>query len=329
MRDRLRRGLALCLVVAAWMTAVPAALAAEGKVNTSSLNLRKAASQNSDKLQTLDRGDKLDVISESGDWYKVRYGKYTGYVMKKYVKVSGSVKKTDAGAKTETQKETADKTETGATLRKGSSGSAVKKLQQRLRELGYYTGSADGKYDSGVVTAVKNFQKKNGLTSDGVAGSATQKKLYSAKAVSAKTEAKKETSSYKTESYSWFKNPNKIPKGAVFTVKDCKTGKTFQVKRWSGSNHLDAEPLTTKDSAVMKSVYGGAWSWRRRPILVKYNGHVYAASMNGMPHGTDTISGNNFDGHFCIHFSGSKTHETNRVDADHQNAVKTAMKYTW
>ena len=36
--------------------------------------------------------------------------------------------------------------------------------------------------------------------------------------------------------------------------------------------------------------------------------------MNGMPHGTTTISSNNFDGHFCIHFKNSKTHESDKVD---------------
>jgi hypothetical protein len=97
------------------------------------------------------------------------------------------------------------------------------------------------------------------------------------------------------------------------------------VKRWAGANHIDAEPLTAADTATMKSIYGGSWSWNRRAILVKYNGHVYAASMNGMPHGTTTISSNNFNGHFCIHFYNSRTHETNRVDANHQNAVARAM----
>ena len=94
---------------------------------------------------------------------------------------------------------------------------------------------------------------------------------------------------------------------------DCKTGKKFTAKRWSGANHLDAEPLTADDTKVMKAIYGGSWSWTRRAILVKYNGHVYAASMNGMPHEDNTITGNNFDGHFCIHFTGSKTHGTKKV----------------
>ena len=60
-----------------------------------------------------------------------------------------------------------------------------------------------------------------------------------------------------------------------------------------------------------------------------YNGHVYAASMNGMPHGTYAITNNNFDGHFCIHFYNSRTHETNNVDTAHQNCVARAMNATW
>ena len=132
-----------------------------------------------------------------------------------------------------------------------------------------------------------------------------------------------------TERLDWFNNgQNRIPKGSTFTVKDCKTGKTFECKRWSGANHLDAEPLTKNDTATMKSIYGSC-SWKRRPILVRYDGRVYAASMNGMPHGTTTISNNSFNGHFCIHFYGSKTHGTKKVDGTHQNCVSTAMNYTW
>ncbi len=111
-------------------------------------------------------------------------------------------------------------------------------------------------------------------------------------------------------------------------MKDIKTGKVFTVKRWSGYNHIDAEPLTSSDTSTMKSIYGH-WSWKRRSVLVKYNGHVYAASMNGMPHGTTTIKNNGFPGHFCIHFYGSKTHGTKHVDETHQNCIAIAMNYQW
>ena len=64
-----------------------------------------------------------------------------------------------------------------ATYRQGSSGEGVKTIQTKLKNWGYYTGSVDGVYGGGTAEAVKNFQKSNGLTADGVAGPATLSKL--------------------------------------------------------------------------------------------------------------------------------------------------------
>lgn len=58
-------------------------------------------------------------------------------------------------------------------LRYGSRGDKVKELQQKLKRWGYYTGSIDGIFGSGTQAAVKNFQKKNGLTADGIVGPKT------------------------------------------------------------------------------------------------------------------------------------------------------------
>ena len=66
-----------------------------------------------------------------------------------------------------------------ATLRYGDKGSAVLKLQQALNKLGYSTGGLDSKYGPSTQKAVKAFQKDNKLTVDGVAGNATQTKLFS------------------------------------------------------------------------------------------------------------------------------------------------------
>lgn len=55
----------------------------------------------------------------------------------------------------------------------GSSGSEVTQIQTKLKNWGYYSGSVDGIYGSKTVSAVKKFQKKNGLTVDGIAGKAT------------------------------------------------------------------------------------------------------------------------------------------------------------
>ena len=76
-------------------------------------------------------------------------------------------------------------TSSSDTLRSGSTGSEVKRLQTRLKELKYYNGSVDGTYGSGTTSAVKAFQTNNGLTADGVAGKATLEKLYGYYAVAA------------------------------------------------------------------------------------------------------------------------------------------------
>ena len=208
-------------------------------------------------------------------------------------------------------------------LRKGATGTAVKTLQTNLKKLGFYTAYVDGSFGSTTESAVKAFQKKYGLTADGVAGSATLKKIESAVASAS-------SGKITTERLDWF-NGGKyvIPNGAVFQIKDVSTGLIFSARRQSGGNHMDAEPLTAEDTAILKKINGGTFSWRRRAVLVKYNGHVYAASIYSEPHGTNTILDNNFDGQFCLHFYGSKTHGTDRVDADHQKCVEQAMKATW
>ena len=63
--------------------------------------------------------------------------------------------------------------ESVATSRYGSSGAEVRQIQTKLKNWGYYNGSIDGLYGSSTLSAVKKFQKKNGLTADGIAGKKT------------------------------------------------------------------------------------------------------------------------------------------------------------
>lgn len=59
----------------------------------------------------------------------------------------------------------------------GSRGSEVTQIQTKLKRWGYYTGNIDGIYGTQTVNAVKYFQRKNGLTVDGIAGPATLKAM--------------------------------------------------------------------------------------------------------------------------------------------------------
>ena len=425
----LRRGLALLcalvLLLLSWPLGASAA-SQKGVVNTSKLVLRTSASKSSKALATLPQGENLTILGTEGDWYHVQYGKFNGYVMKKYVKLSSGttaastqtasastfklssqtlaemkkvgmpnpcklgdensdVKKLQQclklagyyntavtgyfgtvtqqavrklqkalglnqpgvadkttinglfGAKVSASTQTssipaASSTKSADTLAQlkaigkpaacklGDQNANVTKLQKCLKVLGHFSGEATGYFGTVTQQAVRAFQKKSGLQQTGIADTGTIAVMFGAKASSVRQSS--------TERLNWFSHTGTIPKGAVFTVKDCYTGKTFRCRRWSGANHMDSEPLTAADTAVMKSIYR-SWAWTRRPILVYYNGHIYAASMNGMPHGTTTIADNNFDGHFCIHFYGSKTHGTKHVDEEHQRCESIAMNYSW
>jgi LysM repeat protein len=123
----------------------------------------------------------------------------------------------------------------------------------------------------------------------------------------------------------WFGDAErKFARGSTAKVTHVDTGLTFYVKRRGGTNHADSEPLTKQDTQTIKKIYGGSFSWNREAIIVESGGKKMVASMNGMPHGGSSISGNGFNGHFCIHFYKSKGHSSGRVDSQHQAMVRKA-----
>ncbi len=71
----------------------------------------------------------------------------------------------------------------------GSRGDEVRQIQEKLKRWGYYNGNVDGIFGSQTLEAVKYFQRKNGLTVDGIAGPATLKAMgiYSSSSSSSTT----------------------------------------------------------------------------------------------------------------------------------------------
>ncbi|MFR0822618.1 MAG: spore cortex-lytic enzyme [Clostridia bacterium] len=63
--------------------------------------------------------------------------------------------------------------DTWALSKYGSRGAEVTQIQTKLKRWGYYNGNIDGIYGSQTLAAVKYFQRKNGLTVDGIAGKRT------------------------------------------------------------------------------------------------------------------------------------------------------------
>ena len=124
----------------------------------------------------------------------------------------------------------------------------------------------------------------------------------------------------------WWKSDIQtiFARGTTATITDVATGIAWKEIRKGGTNHADVQPVTAADTAAMKAAVG-KWSWDRRAIFVTIDGVNYAASMNCMPHGSGSISNNNFDGHHCIHFTNSRGHSSNKVCSLHQAAIQKAL----
>lgn len=64
-----------------------------------------------------------------------------------------------------------------AVIKVGSRGTTVKTIQTKLKRWGYYKGGIDGIFGNQTRDAVKYFQRRNGLTADGIVGSATARAM--------------------------------------------------------------------------------------------------------------------------------------------------------
>lgn len=228
------------------------------------------------------------------------------------------------------------------TLRKGSQGDAVRRLVTELKNQGYYAGSITSSYTSEVENAVKAFQRAKGLTVDGVAGSDTQHALFNTVPEGSGDSGLFGTGDltmklYPAEKIDWWTGGiQKLwAKGDDYKVYDVKTGIVWWAHRWSGGNHADIEPLTAADSARLCKIYGVSSTaeikkldlWRRRPSLVTIGNRTFACSLYGVPHNEDgdTIPDNDMVGQICLHFTNSKTHDTDMINTPHQEAIE----YAW
>ena len=169
-----------------------------------------------------------------------------------------------------------------------------------------------------VVGVSGNFyQVTNGSTYAYIAKSALSKKKPTTTAELAS----------KVELLTWSNGKSFVKRGKNAYIYDIKSGITIHVHRMGGTNHMEFEPLTADDTQKLLVATGGKFSWDSRPVLL-YNGSSFTiAAINTMPHGDQTISENNYDGQFCLHLLGSKTHGTDSVNTEHMKSIKYAYKW--
>ena len=112
------------------------------------------------------------------------------------------------------------------------------------------------------------------------------------------------------EKAEWFSDLRQsLPRNTPIHVLDLLTGNTYYVASFSNGNHADVEPLTILDTLLLFESASGQ-SWNGRPVWIYVNGRTIAAAVHSMPHDVSTINDNGMDGHICLHFYGSITHNT-------------------
>lgn len=280
---------------------LPSALAdtLKGRINASDVNLRKGPGTGYGRVAVLREGDEVSISGEDSGWYEVSAGRRSGYVRSDFVSL-------------------------GAQAQKELNAGTVE-LQTRLKELGYYAGDVDGDYGVRTAAAVKCFQYASGLEADGKAGENTLAALAAAgRTDSCAASVARNGPVILAE---WF-NAMKadFPKYEGVPCVDVATGESFTLRCFSKGNHADVEPLTREDTETLYRINGNRWSWTPRALWVYVNGEVYAAAINVMPHGPDTLPDNGMSGQICMHFYCSRQHNTGAENRNLQAAVLRAFE---
>jgi cell wall-associated NlpC family hydrolase len=119
-------------------------------------------------------------------------------------------------------------------IKQGDSGTDVASLQRRLKELKYFSGSANGYFGTSTKNALKAFQKRNSLKVDGKAGSDVLDLIYSSKAKKAATSATSTPSNTSTPA----KPPNAKSVSGLLEFAQAQLGKRY-VSGNEGPNSFD------------------------------------------------------------------------------------------
>ena len=227
---------------------------------------------------------------------------------------------------------------TSITLQQGTKNDEVLKLQNMLTSLGFYTGNKTGNFGEKTADAVIAYQKSKGLTADGIAGKKTLAAInadYSGNSVignnngnaNAPTPSMANNVIYENF-YNWRRN---YANGEYCTVYDFSTGYSWKLRIMTKDAHMDAEPATAEDTAIMLKAFGNKTTWNPKPVWVTFSdGKTYIGSTHDVPHSPQHLTSNNFAGHLCVHFPipMSKAESIGSYAVSHQEAINEGWEMT-
>lgn len=222
----------------------------------------------------------------------------------------------------------------GSTITLNTKSQVVCLIQDRLRELGYLNFRDSYRFADMTYKAVISFQVNNGLTGDGNVGADTfyamfdpeaKRKPINPQVVIHSGPGYTAQQQISGEATPWSKVDSLIPIGTDFTITDCKTATSFQMRRTGGVHHAKVEPLTQEDTQSFLKIFGGTPNWEKRPCVVTIGQQKIACSLFGMPEGADTIPGNGMEGNTSLYFQDSVSDIGGTPDIEHQEAVQSAV----
>ena len=155
----------LLIIVVLFIVSSTIVLAKSGTTTTDSVNLRNKPSTSSDVIKSLSKNESLEVLEESGDFYKVLYKGRVGYVSKKFVSVAGESASTNNVETTNTTSSTNTTTSTTNVTTTTEATTTAANSDNSNLAIGSYKLSADSDvYVLPVLYALKNGSLKKGDT---------------------------------------------------------------------------------------------------------------------------------------------------------------------
>ena len=313
--------------------------------SSSSSSVLKYGVQNSEAVKTLQTNLKTLGYYKNGS-VTGNFGNLTKEAVAQFQRDNGLDADGIAGTKTlakiqeklkGTSSSGSSSSSSSSLMQLGSNSDAVKTLQTNLKSLGYYTGSLTGNFGEKTQAAVVAYQKAKGLTADGIAGSKTlaaiaadlNKSSSSGSSSSSSGSSSSSSSSLAQRAsqvifsnYSnWRRN---YENGELCTVYDFETGYSWTLRIMSKDKHMDAEPATAQDTAIMNKAFGNKQTWTPKVVWVTFSdGKTYIGSTHNVPHTPYHITDNNFDGHLCVHFprTMADAEATGPYAVSHQEAI--------